>query len=202
MLRRTLFRLFGASGLGAWLPAPRAAGAPVDPLLALGSAVLPGSIGAARIAGVVAGFRNWLRGYRPGADRGHGYGHVRLATAPPSPGENHAAQLRALDAAARSLRSASFALLPAAQQKAVIAEAFRAAKLDRLPERPDGRHVAADLLAFFFRSSEANDLAYRAEIGRESCRGLPGSEARPVALKTSDATRSGSTSAPRANLGS
>lgn len=201
MLRRTLVRLFGAGGLGALLPAPRAAAAPVDPLLALATAVLPASLGGARIESVVAAFRNWLRGYRPGADQGHGYGHVRLASAPPTPAEGHAAQLAALDTAAKSLGSASFAALPATQQKTLIADALRAAKVDRLPERPDGRHVAADLLAFFFRSSEANDLAYRAEIGRESCRGLPGSEARPAALRA-DALRVGQTAAPRVHSGS
>jgi hypothetical protein len=57
-----------------------------------------------------------------------------------------------------------------------------AAKLEDLPERPEGRHVAADLMAFFFRSSEANDLCYRAAIGRDTCRGLVDSDRAPEQL--------------------
>jgi hypothetical protein len=34
-------------------------------------------------------------------------------------------------------------------------------------------------MAFYFQSSAANDLCYRAAIGREACRGLPGSEDPP-----------------------
>jgi hypothetical protein len=33
-----------------------------------------------------------------------------------------------------------------------------------------GRHVVADLMAHYFRSSQANDLAYRALIGQGQCR--------------------------------
>ena len=66
----------------------------------------------------------------------------------------------------------------------------------RLPPRPSLRPGStrclsvptagtwlSDLLAFFFRSSEANDLCYGAAIGRDHCRGLPGSEEAPAPLK-------------------
>jgi hypothetical protein len=39
-------------------------------------------------------------------------------------------------------------------------------------------------MAFYFNSSEANDLAYRAAIGRDTCRGLTGSENRPAPMTT------------------
>jgi hypothetical protein len=48
-----------------------------------------------------------------------------------------------------------------------------------LPRTPDGKHVASDLMAFYFNSSEANDLCYRAHIGRDECRGLAGSDREP-----------------------
>jgi hypothetical protein len=64
-----------------------------------------------------------------------------------------------------------------------VAAAIGAARVQDLPERPDGRHVAADLLAFFFRSSEASDLCYGKAIGRDQCRGLPGSEDPPAPLE-------------------
>jgi hypothetical protein len=55
--------------------------------------------------------------------------------------------------------------------------------LDYLPAAPNGQNVVADLMAFFFHSSEANDLCYRATIGREDCRSLRGSDKAPEALK-------------------
>jgi hypothetical protein len=37
-------------------------------------------------------------------------------------------------------------------------------------------------MAFFYRGSEANDLCYRAEIGKDTCRGLADSEKAPKPL--------------------
>ena len=61
--------------------------------------------------------------------------------------------------------------------------ALEEAHITDLPRTPDGRHVAADLMAFYFRSSDANDLCYRAAIGRDQCRGLENSEQAPAPLK-------------------
>ena len=60
-----------------------------------------------------------------------------------------------------------------------VAAALEQAKVTQLPQTPDGKHVASDLMTFYFRSSEANDLCYRAHIGRDECRGLAGSEQEP-----------------------
>ena len=43
----------------------------------------------------------------------------------------------------------------------LLSDALAAAKVTELPGRPTGRHIVSDLMAFYFRSSEANDLAYR-----------------------------------------
>jgi hypothetical protein len=64
-------------------------------------------------------------------------------------------------------------------RRAAVEAALTQAKVTALPQSPDGRHVATDLMAFYFRSSDANDLCYRAHIGRDSCRGLAGSEQEP-----------------------
>ena len=127
-------------------------------------------------------FQAWLRAYRPGAELDHGYGHTRLRVAGPSPSAGHAGQLAALERAARA-EGAVFAGLPPERQRALLASALEEARVTDLPERPDGRHVAADLLAFFFQSSEAADLCYGVAIGRDTCRGLPGSEEAPPPLK-------------------
>jgi len=150
-------------------------------LLALAGAVLPESLGAERVREIANRFQTWLHAYRAGAELDHGYGHTRLQTTGDSPAAGHGRQLAALEAAARA-EGAAFARLPAVRQRALVAKALAAAKITDLPERPDGRHVAADLLAFFFRSSEASDLCYGAAIGRDTCRGLPGSDEAPLRL--------------------
>lgn len=152
-------------------------------LRALATAVLPASLGAERVLEIVSRFQAWLRGYRSGAELDHGYGHTKLQAAGASPAAGHDRQLAALERAARA-EGVSFAKLPSARQRALVASALEAAKVKDLPERPDGRHVAADLLAFFFRSSEASDLCHGAAIGRDTCRGLPGSEDAPPPLKS------------------
>ena len=97
----------------------------------------------------------------------HGYGFPRLRRTAPSPGVNYASQLAALES-------------QGGERRAAIEAAIRATKIERLPARPDGGHVATDLMAFYFNGSDANDLAYRAVIGRDACRGLEGSEKRPT----------------------
>jgi hypothetical protein len=67
----------------------------------------------------------------------------------------------------------------AAATRAAVEAGLAAARVTALPQTPDGRHVASDLMAFYFRSSAANDLCYRAHIGRDECRGLAGSEQEP-----------------------
>jgi hypothetical protein len=48
---------------------------------------------------------------------------------------------------------------------------------------PDGTHIASDLMTFYFNSSEANDRAYDANVGRDKCRGLRNSAEQPSRLK-------------------
>jgi hypothetical protein len=140
-------------------------------LRALADVVLPSELGDRGRARVVAEFLAWLRDYRGGVDTDHGYGFPRLRRTAPSPAGKYSAQLTAL--AARD-----------GDQRPAIEAAITDARIERLPARPDGGHIATDLMAFYFNSVEANDLAYRAAIGRDTCRGLPGSENRPASLGT------------------
>ena len=152
-------------------------------LLAVALAVLPESLGAERVREVANRFQAWLRAYRPDAELDHGYGHPRLQSTGASPAGGHDRQLAALEAQARAEGATVFARLSVERQRALLAAALAAEKITDLPERPDGRHVATDLLAFFFRSSEASDLCYGAAIGRDTCRGLPGSDEAPARLE-------------------
>lgn len=175
MKRRTLLQLLLA--LIAAVPAKVrlfAQGAPLAPadearLRTLADIVLPREIGTEGRARVVENFLQWLRDYRAGADTDHGYGFTRLRRTAPSPATKYPSQLAALDARGGDLRLAV---------EAAIAEA----KIERLPGRPDGGHVATDLMAFYFTSVEATDLAYGVAIGRDTCRGLEGSQNRPAPL--------------------
>jgi hypothetical protein len=181
-LQRAAAALSSLSGwrAPAWAEPPDSSTAPEsrETLVALATTVLPASLGRKRILEVTARFEAWLGAYRPGAELDHGYGHTKLQTAAGSPASGHELQLAALERSARA-EGSSFANLSYERRRALVISAVDAARIAGLPERPDGRHVATDLLAFFFRSSDANDLCYQAAIGRDTCRGLAGSEAEP-----------------------
>jgi hypothetical protein len=175
MKRRTLLQLF--LGVIATLPAKvRLLAQPASlssadqaRLRALAEVVLPSELGADGRGRVVGQFLAWLREYRAGADTDHGYGFPRLRRTASSPIAKYSEQLAALESA------------PGGKARAIEA-AIVNAKVERLPARPDGGHIATDLMAFYFNSVEATNLAYRAAIGRDTCRGLEGSQNRPAAL--------------------
>ena len=181
MRRRTLLR-WSASlgsairffGLRAWAQTADFPAGQEDTLGALAAVVLPSELGPSRIRDIARRFELWVRDYRPGAEMDHGYGFTRLRTKPASPAPAYLRQLE-------DLRPALLNEDAAARRQAVEA-ALEEAKLTDLPRTPDGRHVAADLMAFYFRSSDANDLCYGAAIGRDLCRGLKGSDNPPPAL--------------------
>ena len=144
--------------------------------------VLPASIGAGRITATVNKFVAWTRGYREGVALSHGYGHPRLQKSGASPVPRYGLQLTALERAARTKGVRWSALDPDARLT-LLDEAFAAAGVRNLPGRPAGQHVVADLMAFYFRSSEANDDCYRAMINREVCRPIAITMKRPEALR-------------------
>lgn len=188
MKRRTLLRV-AASAVAvrpfAWLRASaQPALLPPDALATLRDAalvILPSELGRKGADAVVNRFERWLRGYKAGAEVDPGYGFTRLRSTGPHPGTRYATQLAAL-AADASRRGGALSALPPDAHRETIQAALAAAKVDRMPGRPDGGHVITDLMAFFFHSTEANDLCYRARIGRDICRALPGSDRPPARL--------------------
>jgi hypothetical protein len=140
--------------------------------------VLPSALGAARTRTVVDRFAVWVRDYQEGVALAHGYGHPRLAKSGPTPASKYIAQLTELDRQARA-RGGRWPTLEREQQRALLEAAFTAAGVRNLPQRPTGQHVVADLMALYFRSSEANDDCYRALIGRETCRTIAVTVRRP-----------------------
>src|SRR5438093_6134511 len=125
----------------------------------IAATVLPASIGAARIDATVETFVAWTRGYREGVATAHGYGHPRLQKTGASPVPGYNAQLAALDAGARA-KGERWSTLDLETRRALLDAAFSKAGVRNLPPRPIGQHVAADLMAFYFPSSEANDVCY------------------------------------------
>lgn len=145
--------------------------------------VLPASLGPDKVSLIVDRFIAWGRDYEEGVALAHGYGDPQLVRSGPSPVPDYVAQLAALDAAARS-RGGPLNTLPLETRRSLLSDALATAKVTDLPGRPTGRHIVSDLMAFYFRSSEANDLAYRARIGRQMCRTLELTTRRPAPLGT------------------
>ncbi|MGD9905778.1 MAG: hypothetical protein AB7U83_20080 [Vicinamibacterales bacterium] len=183
MKRRTLIK----SALGAMALRPRpAAGqaafgdAHLERMRALAEAVLPQELGADGRQRALTAFMTWVRDYRADADGDHGYGHARPRRLPPSPALKYPAQLDDLDRRA----GGAFADRPLADRQRAVTAAIDAADVRDLPRRPNGGHVATDLMAHYFNGSGANDLAYGRRIMRGACRGLDGSDERPAPLPT------------------
>ena len=144
--------------------------------------VLPSALGAARTAAAVDTFVAWTKGYREGVAMTHGYGHPRLQKTGASPVPGYNLQLAGLDRAARA-KGARWSTLDPEARRALLDEAFTSAGVRNLPPRPIGQHVVADLMAFYFRSSAANDDCYNALINREVCRPIEVTIRRPAPLR-------------------
>jgi hypothetical protein len=189
MRRRTLLRsLLTALAAG---PLARArlfargqqlSGAEIATLNAIAEVVLPSELGADGRDLVVERFVTWVREYREGADMGHGYGFASLRRpSGPSPAGSYPAQFDALDAAARSAGGATFAALPVDARRIIIENALNTPqRVTRLPSQPNGANLVADFMGLYYSSPDAWDLAYERRIGRDRCRSLDGSDARPV----------------------
>lgn len=180
--RRTALKALGAASVAAALPAgvrgSQVSNAPLrEPdlgvLRAIADVVLPSELGDAGRTRVVADFVRWLNGYRSGADTDHGYGFTHIRRTGPSPALAYPAQIAAL--------GHDFVSRPPDARRAALESAIANAKVARLPGRPNGGHLATDLMAFYFHSPEAANRCYRARIDRDTCRGLPGSDRRPPA---------------------
>ena len=128
-------------------------------------------------------FVAWVANYREGAEVAPGYGSPRLRTTGPPPTTAYPAQLAALEAAARAGGAASLNAASLEARRGIIEAALTTPqRITQLPARPNGAHVVADFMGSFFHGQQGYNLAYRAAINREECRGLAGSEKAPGGL--------------------
>jgi hypothetical protein len=168
MQRRSFFQR-GFSGILSFLGSRKARAQDVDreSLHQLAFIVLPSSLGRPRTDKIADDFVRWFGDYKPGVEISSGYGHPSTQVIGPNPATNYAGQLRALGS---SITRES------------VERALAGAKVDRIPPRPNGKHIAADMLAYFYASSEGEDFLYNAAIRRSECRGLETSAKRPASL--------------------
>jgi hypothetical protein len=190
MQRRTFFKWIGSTAIPfvvpRWARAQRGpfTGQSASTLREMADAVLPASLGARGIDEAVSEFTQWLRSYKAGAEMSAGYGFTKIQVVPPDPSIHYAAQLDELEGAARSKHGTPFAKLDVGGKREIVQSALAAANVDAIPRRPNGKHVAADLLGFFFFiSSDAHDFLYNAAIKRDECRGLASSGQRPAPVR-------------------
>jgi hypothetical protein len=191
MKRRTLLKSLAAvvavrplSELGLLAQTASFGDREIATLTAIADVVLPTALGATGRDREVARFVAWVRNYREGADRGGGYGNAQLSPPTgPSPAARYPAQFAALDKAAQAQGGTSFAALPLDRRRVVVEAALNDPQpVTRLPARPTGANLVADVLGYYFSSAAATDLCYNAAIGRDTCRGLDGSDQPPPPL--------------------
>ncbi len=182
MLRRTALRCLATAACAlpfrafrAWAQTVNFPGQHGTTLRALAGIVLPSELGREGAERTVTRFEQWVRDYRPGAEMEHGYGFTRLRNKPPSPASAYLPQLEMLRVA---LANPDLVI-----GRKAIAAALETADIKELPRMPDGKHIISDLMSFYFRGSDANDLCYRAAIQRDVCRGLDGSNNAPPPMK-------------------
>ena len=186
--RRTVLQAFAAAlaaspfgRLRLFAQAPPITDAQIAILRAIAEVVLPSAISREDRDRVVAAFVAWVHNYKEGAEMGHGYGSSTLRQpSGPSPAARYPAQFAALDEAATAGGAGSFAALSVDARRSAIEAALNGPQpVNRLPAQPNGQSLIADFMGFYFTNADAWDLVYQAQIGRDRCRTLDGSDLPP-----------------------
>ena len=156
-----------------------------ETLFAVAGIVLPAaSLGEEGVRRVVEGFRKWLDELEPVAELDHAYIFTdEILYGPPDPEPLWTAQLEALELEAEKRHEASFAAIPREEQEALLRRHLPSPG-SGLPDPARAPHVALGLLAYFFQSSEANDLCYERAIEKATCRGVESGAVEPPARRS------------------
>ena len=151
----------------------------------LGRIVLPlGAIGDDGLSRVLDEFLAWLDGFEPVSERDHPYESSEILYGPPDPAPLWRAQLEALDIEATKRFSMPYAEIGEARQREILLRQLPDNLPTNMPYAGEATHVAVGLMAWFYNTPEADDLALEARIGKYTCRGLAGATARPEPLES------------------
>ncbi len=151
-------------------------------VVCLGEAVLPDEIGAEGGARISDEFITWITNYSSGAELNHAYGSSNLSFTGNLPTARWMDQLQQLDVMAKDRFSRSLIESSNDERRELLRDILAEFPGARLEDPARAEHVAIGLLAFFYRTSEATDLAYRASIKKRQCRPLDDSAGQPVSL--------------------
>jgi hypothetical protein len=150
---------------------------------ALASIVLPKTaLTDAGVLRVTGDFLDWLEGFEPVTERDHPYYSSEINYGPPDPAPLWGAQLDALNIEAQQRFDTGFPQLGEDRQTAILDRQLPKNIPPDLPFAGSASHVAIGLNAYFYATAEANDLALRAQIHRQSCRGLETGPNKPAPL--------------------
>jgi len=153
-------------------------------LAALAPIVLPrAALGEDGVIRVVADFLTWLDGFEPVSERDHPYDGGDILYGPPDPAPLWKSQLEALNLEADKRYDTTFAELGESRRQEILERQLPEHIPEDMPYAGAATHVAIGLLAWFYATSEANDLALDAKVGRETCRGLASGVDRPEPLE-------------------
>jgi hypothetical protein len=157
-----------------------------ETLAAVAGLVLPAaSLGEEGVRRVVEGFRKWLDELKPVAELDHAYIFTDdILYGPPDPGPLFTAQLEALELEAEKRHQKSFPAATPEEQEAILRRQLPPNPGASLPDPAKAPHVALGLLAYFYQSSEANDLCYERAIERTMCRGVESGAVEPPARRS------------------
>jgi hypothetical protein len=152
-------------------------------LEALARIVLPRTaLGDAGVLRVTGDFLDWLEGFAPVTERDHPYYSSEINYGPADPAPLWGAQLEALNIEAQQRFATGFPQLGEGQQTAILDRQLPQNIPQELPFAGNASHVAIGLNAYFYATAEANDLALRAQIHRQTCRGLESGPHKPAPL--------------------
>lgn len=156
----------------------------VTALRSLCDTLLPTELGTESRVRIADEFAAWAGGIREGVELNHGYGTGELSFTGESPWPRWQQQLDELDQAAESRYGTGWASLDDEQRRELVRDALSHEESERLPDPRTAEHVVVAILAYFYASPEATDLAYRAAIRKQQCRPLDQSPRRPVTLES------------------
>jgi hypothetical protein len=153
-----------------------------DAIRALCRTVLPDSLSDADVDRIATDFGTWAVGLEAGREITHGYGTSDIRQTGDDPRPQWAIQLLELDAFTRGQFGTGWTATSNDARRSLLGDLLASNPTQSLPSPARAQHVAVAVLAWFYETPEATDLAYRAGIQKLQCRPLDRAPREPVSL--------------------